>query len=544
MPVSRVQTLRSSVKGARPSTGTQEVGFLYTNFPDRQIGVIDTGKAAMDLLAVRFFSVAADYGADNFVYQGGSLWRSKGPVASGPFNEIEWDVVVTDSAITGAMLLTRLLDVDGAGSGLDADYYRGLEPDYFLERANHIGTLPPTALVPIDILNAVKTVDGGGSGLDADFFRGLAPSYYLERANHTGVQTISTITGLQPQLDAKAPIASPAFTGNPVAPTPATADNSPALATTAYVKSNLINYAPLNAPAFSGNPTAPTPITADSSSSIATTAFVKNQAYAPLASPAFSGNPTAPTPATSDNDTTLATTAFVQAHMAAVIGGIPPGTVIWTAANAAPPGYLKANGAQVSRTTYNNLFIAIGTTYGAGDGTTTFNLPDLRGEFVRSFDDGRGVDPSRIMGSTQAANLEQHTHDFVGNPMPNHDHTASSGTESADHSHYVSGTSSTGSANHNHGLTMFAQSILSATGGLAVTGYRADAGNQTKQTDSDGAAHTHTVNFYSGGRSAAHTHAITVNGKSAGTPTGSNTNYGAGTDTRPRNIALLACIKY
>jgi hypothetical protein len=81
--------------------------------------------------------------------------------------------------------------------------------------------------------------------------------------------------------------------------------------------------------------------------------------------------------------------------------GTPAGTVIWYAANAAPTGYLKANGAVVSRSTYAALFSAIGTTFGAGDGSTTFGLPDLRGEFIRGWDDGRGVDSGRSFGSAQ-----------------------------------------------------------------------------------------------------------------------------------------------
>jgi hypothetical protein len=81
--------------------------------------------------------------------------------------------------------------------------------------------------------------------------------------------------------------------------------------------------------------------------------------------------------------------------------GTPAGTVILYAANAAPTGYLKANGAVVSRSTYAALFSAIGTTFGAGDGSTTFGLPDLRGEFIRGWDDGRGVDSGRAFGSAQ-----------------------------------------------------------------------------------------------------------------------------------------------
>jgi microcystin-dependent protein len=77
------------------------------------------------------------------------------------------------------------------------------------------------------------------------------------------------------------------------------------------------------------------------------------------------------------------------------------GQVCFFGMTAAPEGFLKANGAAVSRTTYAALFAAIGTTYGAGDGSTSFNLPDLRGEFPRGFDDGRGVDSGRAFGSAQ-----------------------------------------------------------------------------------------------------------------------------------------------
>lgn len=88
----------------------------------------------------------------------------------------------------------------------------------------------------------------------------------------------------------------------------------------------------------------------------------------------------------------------------------PPGAVVHFARNTAPSGWLKANGSAISRTAYAALFAAIGTTFGAGDGSTTFNLPDLRGEFVRGWDDARGVDGGRGFGSAQADELKSHTH--------------------------------------------------------------------------------------------------------------------------------------
>jgi microcystin-dependent protein len=86
------------------------------------------------------------------------------------------------------------------------------------------------------------------------------------------------------------------------------------------------------------------------------------------------------------------------------------GEVAFFAMATPPSGWLKANGAAVSRVTYASLFAAIGTTYGSGDGINTFNLPDLRGEFLRGWDDGRGVDTSRTFGSAQSSQNLAHTH--------------------------------------------------------------------------------------------------------------------------------------
>lgn len=77
------------------------------------------------------------------------------------------------------------------------------------------------------------------------------------------------------------------------------------------------------------------------------------------------------------------------------------GQIAYCAAGVIPSGWLECNGAAISRATYGTLFAAIGTNYGAGDGATTFNLPDLRGEFLRGADRGRGVDAGREIGSAQ-----------------------------------------------------------------------------------------------------------------------------------------------
>jgi phage-related tail fiber protein len=96
------------------------------------------------------------------------------------------------------------------------------------------------------------------------------------------------------------------------------------------------------------------------------------------------------------------------------INATPAGAVQFFAMSTAPVGWVKANGAAVSRALYANLFAAIGTTFGAGDGENTFNLPDLRGEFLRGWDDGRGVDSGRTLGMFQVDTVQRMTGE-VGN---------------------------------------------------------------------------------------------------------------------------------
>lgn len=77
-----------------------------------------------------------------------------------------------------------------------------------------------------------------------------------------------------------------------------------------------------------------------------------------------------------------------------------------------PDGWLKCNGAAISRELYHDLFDIIGTTFGEGDGETTFNIPDLRGEFIRGWDDGNGVDSGRLFGVLQIDAIEHHNHQY------------------------------------------------------------------------------------------------------------------------------------
>lgn len=136
----------------------------------------------------------------------------------------------------------------------------------------------------------------------------------------------------------------------------------------------------------------------------------------------------------------------------------PPGTISYFSLSTAPTGFLAADGSAVSRTTYAALFAVIGTTYGSGNGSTTFNLPDLRGYFVRSSGTNGDGTAAGTFGSKQADDFKSHSHTF---PLYN-----------------------------------------SGGGVIVATG---------------------------------------TGGTSVGTP---STNATGGTETRPKNIALLACIAY
>ena len=91
----------------------------------------------------------------------------------------------------------------------------------------------------------------------------------------------------------------------------------------------------------------------------------------------------------------------------------PAGVVSFFGGINVPEGYLVCNGAAISRTIYAALFEAIGTRYGTGDGSTTFNLPDLRGEFIRGWDNGRGIDSGRLIASAQGQAIQSHTHSIT-----------------------------------------------------------------------------------------------------------------------------------
>ena len=117
--------------------------------------------------------------------------------------------------------------------------------------------------------------------------------------------------------------------------------------------------------------------------------------------------------------------ALTHAEMDTNLGYlVPSGAVMAFAMQTAPVGWIECRGQAISRTTYADLFSAIGTTFGAGDGSTSFNLPNLRGEFIRGWDNGRGIDSGRTFGSAQGSANLAHTHGITD---PGHAHSYNGG---------------------------------------------------------------------------------------------------------------------
>lgn len=122
---------------------------------------------------------------------------------------------------------------------------------------------------------------------------------------------------------------------------------------------------------------------------------------------------------------TATTDAATKAYVDAL--AFPVGVVMQTATAAAPSGWLLCDGSAVSRTTYAALFAAIGTTYGAGDGTTTFNVPDARGRAPIGAGTGTGLS-ARALGAQVGAE----THVLSIAEMPAHTHTFNENVGTAD----------------------------------------------------------------------------------------------------------------
>jgi len=224
---------------------------------------------------------------------------------------------------------------------------------------------------------------------------------------------------------------------------------------------------------------------------------------------------------------TAATDFAIKSYVDTIV---PSGSVIWFASNTPPTGFLECNGAALSTTTYAALFAVVGYTFG-GSGTS-FNLPDLRGLFIRGWDHGRGADvntPSRVFGSFESYANASHTHSISdpghahGVSDPSHAHGAFTGS----HSHSIS------DPGHAH------SGGASSTGAFGV-GSSFPAYTQVSTTGSSGTG----ISINAVGNIG-----VTVNGAFTGIGIfGAFTNISNVAQGSPevtvQNIALLPCIKF
>lgn len=175
----------------------------------------------------------------------------------------------------------------------------------------------------------------------------------------------------------------------------------------------------------------------------------------------------------------------------------PTGAVIAFAGSSAPTGYLLCDGSAISRASYANLFAVISTSYGSGDGSTTFNLPNLQGRTIVSRDVGQTeFDTLGESGGAKA-------HTLTTTELPTHTH---SHTMSADGSH-----SHTGSLTENGSHRHIQQDFELNYDGYGIGTYRANRtrrriGESMEYTDYAG-QHTHDMTISSGG---THTHSVTI----------------------------------
>ena len=208
-----------------------------------------------------------------------------------------------------------------------------------------------------------------------------------------------------------APINSPTFTGDAkITDNLGKTSNSSSIASTRFVQLHVTDLntainlkAAIESPVFTGNARAVTAATSDNDTSIATTEFVLNKINSVL--------PDYYTSAQTDNVVAVEATARSNAdtNLQSQIDdvkntvGIPVGSVMYYTATTIPAGWLECNGAAIGTTAYAVLFDKIGYSYG-GTGNL-FRLPDLRGEFIRGLDNGRQIDPNRTVGSWQKSSV-------------------------------------------------------------------------------------------------------------------------------------------
>jgi microcystin-dependent protein len=190
---------------------------------------------------------------------------------------------------------------------------------------------------------------------------------------------------------------------------------------------------------------------------------------------------------------------------------VPTGTVSAYAGSTAPTGYLLCDGTAVSRSTYSTLFGVVSTTYGVGDGSTTFNTPNLKGRTIIGV--GVGTEITGVLGTVQG--VKEVTLTAAESGTTAHDHPSGTSGAGGAHSHTYSGTTSSGDWNayFNH------YSALGGSGAVPVS--TSEGAGRTYA--GAGGGHQHTFSGTTNTESA-HTHTYTISAATAAAAVSAHTN--------------------
>jgi microcystin-dependent protein len=185
----------------------------------------------------------------------------------------------------------------------------------------------------------------------------------------------------------------------------------------------------------------------------------------------------------------------ISSGLSGAVGAVPIGSVTAFAGSSAPSGWLLCGGQTVSRTQYSGLFLTIGTTYGAGDGSTTFALPDLRGRTIAGEDDMGGTAANRltsggagINGIVLGATGGSQTHTLSSAEMPTHTHTQNA------HGHALGGGQDFGMdfGGNGGGFATFRVGVNAINTSTYQGSYSAMSTTATNQNTGGGGAHNNT----------------------------------------------------
>lgn len=182
-------------------------------------------------------------------------------------------------------------------------------------------------------------------------------------------------------------------------------------------------------------------------------------------------------------------------NAAAIANPLPVGGVMQYAGTSAPTGWFICNGAAVSRTTYADLFAVIGTLFGVGDGSTTFNIPDARGRVAVGVGSGSGL-TTRALAATGG----EENHLLSSAEMPSHTHTQNAhthGVTDPGHTHGLSTSVSLSSGSGGAGgiINFSDQTVTSLSVNSATTGISIQNATATNNNTGGGGSHNNMQPF-------------------------------------------------